>query len=80
MARFISENRRIPNYTEYRDICSNVYYHDLEAIEFARRSYEELSEEQLKAIEEGRDITDEEAKEMLEDYRRDQELGLTGDD
>ena len=73
MARFIFKNRRIPNYTEYQEICSSVYYHDLEAIEFARRSYEELSEEQLKAIEEGRDITNEEALEMLNDYRKDHE-------
>ena len=79
LARFILKNHRIPNYKEYQEICSSIYYHDLEAIEFARRSYEELSEEQLRAIEEGRDITEEDAKEMLNDYRRDQELGLTRD-
>jgi len=73
LAKFISENKRIPNYSEYQDICSSVYYHDLEAIEFARRSYEELSEEQRKVIEEGRDITDEEAKAMFEAYRKDHE-------
>jgi len=39
-------NLRIPNYSEYQDICSSVYYPDLEAIEFARRSYEEMNDEE----------------------------------
>ena len=67
LAKFIFENRRIPNYSEYQDICSSVYYHDLEAIEFARRSYEEMNEEEREEMSKHqRPLTDDEAKEYFE--------------
>ena len=67
LARFISEKGRIPNYTEYQDICSGAYYPDLEALEFARRSYEELTAEERAEMRNMQwDITEEEAKQFFE--------------